>query len=89
MKYTQSSTSPPSGKIELDPQTSASVSNSTENVLIFPPPSLDLVFDDSILERVKTFWRKITNKGEGEEDSRDFMVFEDREAFETDMGDDE
>ncbi|KAI9768952.1 MAG: Rab proteins geranylgeranyltransferase component A [Geoglossum simile] len=90
MKYTQISTSLSPDKMELDLQTSAFMSNSPENVLLFPTPSLDLVFDDTILECVKTFWRKITGKDENEdEDSGDFMVFEDREAFETDVNNDE
>lgn len=89
IKYTQASTSSPPDRVELDPQTSTSMFNSPGNILLFPPPSLDLVFDDSILERVRTFWRKITGKGEDKEDSGDFMVFEDREEFETDLNYDE
>ena len=86
IKYTQTSTSSLTDRVKIDPQTPASMSNSPENILLFPPPSLDLVFDDSILERVKTFWRKITDE-DGDGGSGDFMAFEDRGAFETDLND--
>ncbi|KAI9786437.1 MAG: Rab proteins geranylgeranyltransferase component A [Geoglossum umbratile] len=87
IKYTQTSTSSSPDKVELDPQTS--IPNSPKNVLLFPPPSLDLVFDDSILERVKTFWRMIIGRDEDEEGAGDFMAFGDREEFGTDLSDDE
>lgn len=48
------------------------------NVLIFPPPSLDLAFDDTVLETVKEAW-KIVLGDEAVDD--EFMVFEDRENY--------
>ncbi|CAO2651106.1 Nn.00g094030.m01.CDS01 [Neocucurbitaria sp. VM-36] len=44
-------------------------------VLHFPPPSMDLAFDDSVLENVRELWQKIMGDG-GE-----FLVFQDREAY--------
>ena len=88
MKYTQTSTSSSPDKVGLDPEALPSDLDSPENVLLFPPPSLDLVFDDSIIERVKAFWKKIVDK-DGDEGSGEFMIFEDRETFGTDLGDDE
>ncbi|KAF4537420.1 hypothetical protein BFW01_g11415 [Lasiodiplodia theobromae] len=49
-----------------------------ESVLAFPPPSLELKFDDSMLDYVRTMWEKIM----GEDAEPDFfMKFEDREAI--------
>ncbi|KAF2648533.1 hypothetical protein K491DRAFT_612584 [Lophiostoma macrostomum CBS 122681] len=42
----------------------------------FPPPSLDLAFDDAVLDHVQEAWRKIMGDDAGE-----FLVFEDREAY--------
>lgn len=50
-----------------------------DHVLRFPTPSLDLVFDDSILDHVKQVWQKI----EGD-DSDEFLVFQDRETYDDD-----
>lgn len=46
--------------------------------MVFPPPSLDLVFDDEILRRVEEVWRRVDGEGE-------FMQFEER----GNLGDDE
>ena len=43
------------------------------NVLLLSEPSTDLVFDDRILECVRTTWQKVTGESEG------FMHFQDRE----------
>lgn len=48
----------------------------TQNVIRFPPPSMDLAFDDTILDNVKDVWQKIMGEGSGE-----FLVFQDREAY--------
>lgn len=43
--------------------------------MVFPPPSVDLAFDDSILDSVKEMWQRIM----GEEVVRgDFLRFDDR-----------
>ncbi|KAF2177181.1 hypothetical protein K469DRAFT_378932 [Zopfia rhizophila CBS 207.26] len=49
--------------------------SSSEHVLKFPPSSVDLAFDDSILDQVKSVWQKIMGDDAGE-----FLVFKDREA---------
>ena len=50
-----------------------------DHVLRFAPPSLDLAFDDSVLDNVKELWQKIAG-----DDAGDFLVFQDREAYEDD-----
>lgn len=50
-----------------------------EQVLVFPPPSMDLAFDDRILVNVKDVWKKIVD-----EDGGDFLVFQDREQYDDD-----
>ncbi|KAF1836014.1 hypothetical protein BDW02DRAFT_617309 [Decorospora gaudefroyi] len=47
-----------------------------DHVLRFPPPSFDLTFDDRVLDNVKDVWQKIVG-----EDTGDFLVFQDREAY--------
>ncbi|KAI9863146.1 MAG: Rab proteins geranylgeranyltransferase component A [Trichoglossum hirsutum] len=89
IRYTQTSASPLSDKVPQELETPPTTLNTPKNVLLFPSPSLGLVFDDSILERVKMFWGVIVGESRDEEDGEDFMVFEDREGFGTDMSDDE
>ncbi|KAH7398927.1 rab geranylgeranyl transferase escort protein-like protein [Phaeosphaeria sp. MPI-PUGE-AT-0046c] len=48
-------------------------------ILQFPPPSLDLAFDDAIFERVKDVWVKIIG-----DDAGDFLAFKDREVYDDD-----
>ncbi|KAH6618488.1 rab geranylgeranyl transferase escort protein-like protein [Boeremia exigua] len=50
-----------------------------EHVLSFPPPSMDLAFDDAILDNVKSVWRQIVGEEGGE-----FLVFQDRETYDDD-----
>jgi hypothetical protein len=89
IRYTQTSASPLSDKVPQELETPPTTLNTPKNVLLFPSPSLGLVFDDSILERVKMFWGVIVGESRDEEDGEDCMVFEDREGFGTDMSDDE
>jgi hypothetical protein len=49
------------------------------NILRFPPPHVDLAFDDTVLDNVKDIWQKIMG-----EDAGEFLVFQDREAYEDD-----
>jgi RAB protein geranylgeranyltransferase component A len=48
----------------------------SKQVISFPPPSLDLAFDDTILDNVKAVWQKIVG-----EDGGEFLVFQDREQY--------
>lgn len=59
---------------------SGSLSNMNDHIVRFPPLSMDLAFDDSILDQVKEVWQKIVGEGaEGE-----FLVFQDREPYDDD-----
>lgn len=73
LRYTQlgifDGTSGTSGEIIRSPE--------LENVLFFPPPSLDLSFDDNILDAVQAAW-KIILGDEARDD--EFLRFEDRQA---------
>jgi hypothetical protein len=51
-------------------------------IISFPPKSLDLAFDDALVDSVKAVWRKIMG---AEADDADFLRFEEREN----IGDDE
>ena len=46
-----------------------------ERVLVFPPPSADVVFDDSVLSDVKRVWAEILGS-----EAQDFMKFPERES---------
>ncbi|KAL4794918.1 GDP dissociation inhibitor [Aspergillus venezuelensis] len=48
------------------------------NVIQFPPPSLDLAFDDSTIDLVKDAWMRIMGDEVNEEQ---FLKFEDREDY--------
>ena len=48
------------------------------NLLVFQPPSLDLAFDDNVLEQVKAAWKMIMGDDANEED---FMKFQSREEM--------
>lgn len=50
-----------------------------ERILVFPPPSMDLAFHDTILDNVKNVWQKIVG-----EDGGEFLVFQDREQYDDD-----
>lgn len=56
-------------------------STKSEQILCFGPPSLDLAFDDGVVESVKDCWQAIVG-----EEARDgtFMTFADRETYEDD-----
>lgn len=51
------------------------VSSMSGRVMIFPPPSIDPAFDDSILENVKEVWKHIMGD---EVEDLDFLKFEER-----------
>ncbi|KAE8340140.1 hypothetical protein BDV24DRAFT_134292 [Aspergillus arachidicola] len=48
----------------------------SSNILCFPPPSLDLGFDDALIDRVKEVWKLVMG---GEANEQEFMNFEERE----------
>lgn len=48
----------------------------SDRVLTVPTPSLDLAFDDGMLETVQEVWRQIVGP-----DAAGFMQFEDREGL--------
>jgi hypothetical protein len=54
--------------------------DSNGHILRFPPPSVDLAFDDTIFEQVKDVWEKIMGGDAGE-----FLVFQDREAYDDEV----
>jgi hypothetical protein len=56
-------------------------STKSDQILYFTPPSLDLAFEDSIVESVRECWKAVL----GEEAQDDmFMTFEDRETYDDD-----
>lgn len=56
-------------------------STKSDQILYFAPPSLDLAFDDSIVESVRECWKAILGE-EAQDDT--FMNFEDRETYDDD-----
>lgn len=54
-------------------------SSTSDQVLFFPPPSLDLSFDDEVVESVRAGWKAVA--GDEAHDDDDFMKFEDREDY--------
>jgi hypothetical protein len=52
---------------------------SSSQVLRFPPPSMDLAFDDAVFDHVKEVWQKIVG-----EDGGEFLAFKDREVYDDD-----
>ena len=70
--------SPPSGPRET--RAVQNLGNSVDSrMIVFPVPSLDLSFDDSIIDTVKSAWEKIMGSEIG--DATDFMQFENREGM--------
>lgn len=55
----------------------------SEGEYLFPDPSIDLAFDDGILERVEEAWRSVlgAEAADAVDDTAAFMVFEDRELY--------
>ena len=47
------------------------------NVYSFPPPSVDLAFEDEIVDTVKQAWLKVMGD---DVDPDDFMIFDDRDG---------
>ncbi|KAB8072514.1 GDP dissociation inhibitor-domain-containing protein [Aspergillus leporis] len=55
----------------------SSLEHPSPNIICFPPPSLDLAFDDAMIDRVRDSWKLIM--GDAAND-HEFMNFEDREG---------
>lgn len=55
----------------------SSLAGAHEGIYSFPAPSLDLSFDDGMMEQVKGVWKQIV--GEGVDES-EFLMFEEREG---------
>lgn len=61
-----------------DPAQALRANFPSDDVICFPPPSLDHAFDDTLLDVVREAWKTVT-KGAVDED---FMTFDDREREE-------
>lgn len=61
----------------LDPPHVVQSKTFPDRVISFPPPSVDLAFDDQILDLVQEVWARIMGD---EAADHDFMNFEDREG---------
>lgn len=48
----------------------------SEKIIRFPPPPMELAFDDGVLDNVKSVWEKVMGQERGE-----FLVFQDRETY--------
>ena len=53
------------------------------NTITFPPPSLDLAFNDSVLDPVHDAWKVLMGSGAEDEDI-EYLKFEDREGADDD-----
>lgn len=70
MKYTQL------GRLSND-GTSPEIQTHSPHVYSFPPPSLDIAFEDDLVEIVKESWLKVAGS---DVNADDFMIFDDREG---------
>jgi hypothetical protein len=61
-------------------QTSTSSADSL-HVLSLPSPSLDLAFDDDVLETVEGAWKKVMGTRDGGADAGPFLAFQEREGM--------
>ncbi|KAJ6003244.1 hypothetical protein N7451_005791 [Penicillium sp. IBT 35674x] len=69
MRYNQQ------GRLSND-GSSPTIQAHSPHVYSFPPPSLDLAFEDENIDMIKQAWLKVA----GDEDPDDFMIFDDREG---------
>lgn len=60
-----------------DNRSSCSIRSYSPNVFGFPPPSLDLAFEDQTVDLVKEAWIQIVGSSVPHDE---FMIFEDREG---------
>ena len=71
LRYTQS------GRLSNGKPGRLTVEEEAPNCYCFPPSSLDLAFEDDILDLVKEAWKIVVGD---EADDADFMTFDDREG---------
>jgi hypothetical protein len=64
-----------SGGRSIDSGPGQILSTMAGKVMIFPPPSTDPAFDDSILDNVKEIWKRVVGD---EVEEGDFLKFEER-----------
>ena len=67
------------GRSQHQQQQLATDDKDDERVISFSPPSLDIAFDDTVIDMVKDVWKKIVCHDDDDK-QQEFMVFEDREA---------
>ncbi|KAI9670855.1 MAG: Rab proteins geranylgeranyltransferase component A [Caeruleum heppii] len=77
MRYTQHSV----GSRQLSDQSEPTDIQDKRRIIMLPPPSSDLVFDDGVLDRVRGAWESIMGDIGNGSPVGDFMEFEDRERF--------
>lgn len=66
-------------------QSRASASNAiTETYCALPSSSLDLAFDDSVLDNVEGAWRHVNKIDDDETKEAPYMVFKSREHYDDD-----
>lgn len=63
-------------KYEQQPSSGSESLPTGDHILRFPPSSLDLAFDDAVLDSVKDMWQRVAG-----DDSGEFLVFQEREAY--------
>jgi hypothetical protein len=64
-------------QLRSSPSSDPLVSGLGNKVLVFPPLSSDLAFDDAVLDQVESTWRQVLGQ---EAEGVEFLVFEDREG---------
>lgn len=50
------------------------------NVITFPSVPLDLAFNDTVMEQVRTAWNAVVRKDAQRDESGEYMIFDDREG---------
>jgi Rab proteins geranylgeranyltransferase component A len=66
------------GRASSDTISKSFAQDKSGRVLAFPPASLDLSFDDALVDSVRAVWRKIMD---AEADDADFLRLEEREII--------
>ncbi|KAL9115633.1 MAG: hypothetical protein Q9227_000001 [Pyrenula ochraceoflavens] len=69
-----------SGRFSSDGNVGISRSPASQRILVFPPPSLDLEFDDGIIDSIREVWRIVM----GAESDDEFMMLAPRRRHEDD-----
>lgn len=66
------------GRVGSDTISKPFAQDKSGRVLTFPPTSLDLAFDDALVDSVRAVWRKTMD---AEADDADFLRFEERQSI--------